>query len=218
LPCIWGGKGGVSRRRFLKIGCLGAAACGGAAVISALAPDLPSVELKSFSFGVESMKKVLIAYASRTGTTLEIAEAVGRVLGDRGYAADVSPITDNPSLSGYQFVLIGSAIQGAGPLPEALDYLRANQAALREMPARLFLVHFFFRSGSESDAKMREKYLEKVRPLLPDIPVEFFAGRFDRRTSAAGLPDFLARFTPTIDRRDWGAIRAWVETAFPEEG
>ncbi len=209
----------ISRRGFLKAGCLGAAAfgvtvCGGAGLVSALTPALPPVELKSFSFGEENMRKVLIAYASRTGTTVEIAEAIGKTLGGRGFPVDVHPIKENPSLAGYQAALIGSAINGGKWLPEAIDFVRANQTALQTIPVELFLVHFFFRGDSENDRRMRALYMEEVGPLAPHAPVTYFAGRFDRRTTAVGIPEWLARLTPTIDRRDWGKIRAWAETVF----
>jgi menaquinone-dependent protoporphyrinogen oxidase len=206
----------ISRRGFLKLGCLGAAAagataCGGAGWTIALTPDPPPVDFPAYSFGEENMKKVLLAYASRTGTTIGVAEAIGKTLGERGFAADVVPLEENPSVAGYDSVLIGSAVQGAKPLPEAVEFIKANRAALQEIPTALFLVHFFFRSGSEGDVKMRESYVEEIRPLIPNAPIQFFAGRFDKRTTAAGLPAWLARLTPTIDRRDPGAIRAWAE-------
>ena len=209
-------KTGFSRRRFLKLGCLGAAAagvtvCGGAGLAIALTPDPPPVELLTYTFGEGNMKKVLIAYASRTGTTVEVAEAIGKTLGERGFAVDVVPVKEKPSVAGYQTVLIGSAVQGAKPLPEAVAFTKANQAALQKIPVALFLVHFFFRGERAMDVKTRESYVEEIRPLIPHAPIQYFAGRFDRRTTAAGLPHWLANLTPTIDRRDWGKIRAWAE-------
>jgi menaquinone-dependent protoporphyrinogen oxidase len=206
----------ISRRAFLKTGCLGAAAagaaaCGGAGLAIALTPDPPPLVLSSYTFGEGNMKKALIAYASATGSTAEVAAAIGKTLSGRGFAVEVRPVKDNPPVAGYAAVLIGSAIQGGKPLPEAAGFIRANREALQEVATALFLVHFFFRGDGEGDVKMRESYVEEIRPLLPRAPVRFFAGRFDSRTTAYGLPKWLARLTPTIDRRDWGKIRAWAE-------
>jgi menaquinone-dependent protoporphyrinogen oxidase len=207
----------ISRRRFLKLGCAGlaaagAAACGGAGLAIVLTPDPPPAELESYAFGEGNMKKVLIAYASATGTTVEIAEAVGEILGGRGFKADVRPVKEKPAVGGYQAVIIGSAVQGAKWLPEAVEFVQSHRAELRKIPVALMSVHFFFRGEGENDRKMRLSYLDPIRPLVPQASEVFFAGRFDRRTTAFGLPAWLARLTPTVDRRDWGKIRAWAET------
>lgn len=206
----------LSRRGFLKAGCLGAAAvgvtaCGAAGLVIALTPDPPPVELLSFDFGDDPMKKVLIAYASATGSTVEVAEAIGKTLATRGFPVDVRPVREKPSVDGYQAVIIGSAVQGSKWLPEAVEFVTANKAALQKIPVVLMCVHFFFRGESGNDRKMRLAYLDPIRPLVPHATEVFFAGRFDRRTTAIGVPEWLARLTPTIDRRDWGKIRAWAE-------
>ena len=157
------------------------------------------------------MKKVLIAYASATGSTVEVAEVIGKTLGERGFSVDVRPVKEKPSVDGYQTVIIGSAVQGSKWLAEAVEFITINQAALQKIPVVLMSVHFFFRGEGEKDRKMRLAYLDPVRPLVPHASEVFFAGRFDRRTTAVGVPDWLARLTPTIDRRDWGRIRAWAE-------
>jgi menaquinone-dependent protoporphyrinogen oxidase len=209
----------ISRRGFLKAGCLGAAAagvtaCGGAGLAIALTPDPPPVQLRSFEFGDSSMKKVLIVYASATGSTVEVAEAIGKTLGERGFSVDVRPVKEKPAVDGYQAVIIGSAVQGSKWLPEAAEFVQTHQAALKKIPMVLMSVHFFFRGEGENDRKMRLAYLDPIRPLVPHATEVFFAGRFDRRTTAVGVPEWLARLTPTIDRRDWGKIRAWAETVF----
>ena len=121
----------------------------------------------------------------------------------------------NPAVAVYDAVLIGSDIRGGKWLPEALDFIRAQRAALQNIPAALFVVHYFFRGESGNDRKMRAMYMQEVRPLLPEASEVVFAGRFDRRTVAVGSP-WLARLTPTMDRRDWAKIRAWAETVFAE--
>jgi menaquinone-dependent protoporphyrinogen oxidase len=209
----------ISRRSFLRTGCIAAAAvgltvCGGAGAVVATRSDPPPLDLPSFSYGEQGGKRVLIAYASATGSTVDIAAAIGTTLGERGLSVDVRPIVGNPSLAGYQSVLVGSPVHGAHWLPEAVDFVTANQAELNAVPTALFTVHFFFRGKSESAQKQRLAYLDQVRPLVPQADVAFFGGRFDQRTTAYGLPKWLARLTPTMDVRDWDAIHAWAQGVF----
>jgi menaquinone-dependent protoporphyrinogen oxidase len=209
----------ISRRSFLRTGCLAAAAvgltvCGGAGAVVATRSDPPPLELPSFSYGEQGGKHVLIAYTSATGSTIDIAAAIGTTLGERGFAVDVRPIVEGPSLAGYQAVLVGSPVHGAHWLPEAVDFVTANQAELNALPAALLTVHFFFRGKGESAQKQRLAYLNQVRPLVPQADIAFFGGRFDQRTTACGLPKWLARLTPTMDVRDWDAIRAWAQAVF----
>ena len=99
-------------------------------------------------------------------------------------------------------------------MPKAVEYIQANQAEIARLPAALFSVHFFNRGADENSQKRRLAYLDTVRTLVPGATEAFFAGRFDQRTTAMGLPNWLARLTPTMDARDWAAIRAWAQTVF----
>src|SRR4030042_4903382 len=135
------------------------------------------------------MKKILIVYASATGSTVEVVEAIGKTRGDRGFAFDTRPAKDKPAVDGYQAVIIGSAVQGSKWLPEAVAFVESNKAALQKIPVALVCVHFFFRGEGEYDCKMRLAYLDPIRPLLPHAMEVFFAGRFDRRTTAMGVPE-----------------------------
>ena len=207
----------VSRRSFLRTGCMGAVAvgvtvCSGAGLVVALRADPPPLDLPSFSYGEQTGDRVLIAYASATGSTVDIAAAVGGTLGERGFSVDVRPVKEKPSVDGYQAVLVGSAVQGGNWLPEAADFVQANQSDLNLLPVALFSVHFFSRGDDVNSQKRRLAYLDTVRPLVPLAAVAFFAGRFDQRTTAVGLPGWLARLTPTMDFRDWQVIRAWAQT------
>lgn len=211
----------ISRRSFLKAGCVGVVAvgvtvCGGAGLVAALRPDPPPMDLPSFSYGEQGGARILVAYASATGSTVDIAAAIGRTLGKRGFSIDVRPVKEKPTVDGYRAVLVGSAVQGGNWLPEAVDFVQANQAALNHLPVALFSVHFFNRGNDAKSQERRLAYLHTVRPIVPLADSAFFAGRFDQRTTAMGLPRWLARLTPTMDYRDWERIRAWAQTYSPE--
>ncbi|CAG0936533.1 menaquinone-dependent protoporphyrinogen oxidase [Thermoflexales bacterium] len=159
--------------------------------------------------------RVLIAYATNAGSTAEVAATIGETLGARGLALDVKPIQDRPQLDDYQAVLIGSAIHRGHWLPEAIDFVKANQAALNHMPVALFCVHIQNTGSDETSRQRRVAYLNEVRLLLQPIDEGFFAGRFNRRGAMLLLPGWLARLVPNIDLRNWETIRAWATSVSP---
>jgi menaquinone-dependent protoporphyrinogen oxidase len=183
---------------------------------SALAPDPPPVQLSSFTYGDATMNnRVLIAYATYAGSTIEVAAAIGETVGARGFSVDVKPIQEKPPVDGYQAVLIGSAVQRGNWLPEAIDFVKANQPALQRVPVALFCVHIQNLGNDETSRQKRLAYLNEVRPLLQPVDEGFFAGRFNRRGAALLLPGWLARLVPNIDLRNWETIRAWATSLSP---
>ena len=57
--------------------------------------------------------KILVTYASRAGSTAEVAEAIGKTLTEGGAQVDVIPMQDVNDLSPYRAVVAGSAIRQA---------------------------------------------------------------------------------------------------------
>lgn len=55
-------------------------------------------------------KKILVAYASKYGSTGAVADAIGKELRGRGVAADIALMKNAVNVSSYQEVVIGSAI------------------------------------------------------------------------------------------------------------
>jgi menaquinone-dependent protoporphyrinogen oxidase len=208
----------VSRRQFLKVGCLTTAAAGAAVCgITAVLPvsDLPLVDLPSHSYGDDRMeKKILVAYASRAGSTAGVADAIGRTLADGGTRVDVRPMGEIADLEPYAAVVAGSAVHG-GWLPEALEFVRAHRAALARRPFAAFLVCITLAMrGGENYREAVAKHLAPVRALVPPVSEGLFAGALDLAKLPAGesvrmrIPVALGIF-PEGDRRDWEKIRAW---------
>ncbi len=54
------------------------------------------------------MNKILVAYTTNSGTTEEVAQAIGEELGKRGNAVDVRRLEEVTSLEGYQAVVVGA--------------------------------------------------------------------------------------------------------------
>ena len=166
-------------------------------------------------------KKILVAYASRTGSTAGVAEALGKTLGESSSEVDVCPIQDVHDLGIYQSVVLGSAIQDGKWLPEAMRFLKAHQAELRQKRFAVFLVCMTMAMQNESYRQGVVAWLAPVRTLVKPLCEGYFAGVLD----ISKVPSFSQRFMFRLsvmmgvwkegDHRDWQAIRAWAEDLKP---
>jgi menaquinone-dependent protoporphyrinogen oxidase len=208
----------ISRRDFLKTAGLALAATtvtGSALGYAATRrPDAKTLELE---FGGEDNmdKRILVTYATRAGSTAEIAAAIGRSLGQRGFYVDVKPVKDRPDLEGYQAVILGSAIRMGSWLPEVVGYIQDNQEKLNSMPVALFTVHMLNTGDDLESRTNRLAYLDKVRPLLNGAEEVYFEGKMD--FSKLSLFDrFIAKMADAVetDNRDWEKIRSWSAQVF----
>ena len=161
--------------------------------------------------------RILVAYASLAGSTQEVAEDIGKTLGERGFSVDVVPVLDEPRVSDYQHVLIGSGVYGSKWRPEAVAFVEANQAVLSQVPVALFSVCLAGLVKDEATLSERLVIFDPVRPLVNCVDEVLFAGKVDRRGVSLFLPGWLTRFFPTLDFRDWDAIRSWAQTVFVQE-
>lgn len=156
-------------------------------------------------------QKTLVAYATRAGSTAEIAAAIGQTLAERGFTVEVKPVKKVSSLQDYQSVILGSAIRMGSWLPEMMDFIKKNQPALNSLPAALFTVHMLNAGDDEASRAAREAYTAPVRALLPHAPEAFFTGLMDF-SRLSFLDRFIASMVKAVesDQRDWEKIRAWA--------
>jgi len=205
----------VTRRRFLLLagGTVGVAAltCGGLA-ISARPPETKFIE-ESFGDGTNMKDKILVAYASKCGSTGQVAQVIGQVLADNGATVDVRPLNNVSDLSAYRAVILGSAIRQAKWLPEAKKFVAAHQAELSRVPTAYFTVCMTLSEGTEENRRKAATYLEPVRQILKPVEEGFFAGKMDY-----GQLGFVERLmvervkqVPQGDFRNWAAIRTWAQ-------
>ena len=156
--------------------------------------------------------KILVAYATKAGSTAEVAAEIGRVMESKsGCQVDVRPVGRLDGVDGYDAVLIGSGIRGGKWLPEAMKFVEKNRDALGRVPVALFTVCLTLRDDTEENRRMVAAYLDPVRELVQPVEVGLFAGAMD----PSKLPFILrllmkAMKAPQGDFRDWEAIRAWA--------
>ena len=159
-------------------------------------------------------RSILLAYATRFGSTQEVAETITAALRQAGLEVDMQPMREVKALDNYDAVVLGAAIYGARWHPDAHQFLSQHHEALTQRPVVIFTLGPL----SPSDAARRnsrrqlDKELAKY-PWLKPFAVEIFAGKYD--PSKLGL-GFFNRLLPARDHRNWDAIRAWANALITE--
>lgn len=154
---------------------------------------------------------VLVAYASKRGSTAEIAETVAATLRREGLRVCLEKVEEVESLERYDAIVIGSAVYMKRWRGDARHFVKRHRKALRQKP------FWVFSSGPVGDPSNDNpnwteppKIVEKVEELggrghvvfggcLPAEPKNFM-----ERAMLEGTPREYR------DRRNWAEIRDWA--------
>jgi len=152
--------------------------------------------------------KILVAVASKHGSTREIAEVLAEELRALGLVDDVREAVEVIDLDGYDAAIVGSAVYMGNWLPEARQLIERYRSRLATIPVWLFS------SGPIGVDPHAGDALHGLTVLLAGTGARehmLFAGKLDAHH--LGLAERLvARLvhTPTGDFRDWVAVRDWA--------
>ena len=153
-------------------------------------------------------QSILVTYATRYGSTQEVAETIAATLRTAGLEVDLRPMQDVKTLDGYAAIVLGAALYNTRWHADAHRFLAQQQAALLQRPVAIFALGPLSTSAAAMRNSRRQLDRELARYLwLKPMALEVFAGKFD--PSRPGL-NFFERRMSARDHRDWEAIRAWA--------
>jgi menaquinone-dependent protoporphyrinogen oxidase len=152
---------------------------------------------------------LLIAYASKHGSTREIAERIAEKLRQLGKQAETRSVDAVSDPESYEALVIGSAVYYGSWLKEATEWVCRNQAVLAARPVWLFSSGPL---GTEvKDTEPQPKELAEFRETIGPRDQRIFFGALEHsRLSFAERMMVKAVRAPEGDFRDWQAIEAWA--------
>jgi menaquinone-dependent protoporphyrinogen oxidase len=161
--------------------------------------------------------RALIAYASRAGSTAEVAQSIGDVLRQRGLDVGICSVRNIDDISGYDAFVLGTAIWAGKPLPEMRKFVTIHQDALAQRPVAYFIQCDLLREYSPGNRQIALGYLTPLRRMKEPVSIGLFAGRRDFSKTNPILRWFLMRVVRLAegDWRNWEQIREWAASIVP---
>jgi len=155
---------------------------------------------------------LLVAYATRSGSTEEVAQAVAQTLRESGVSVETQPVRNIRSLEPYSAVVLGVPLYMGRMHKDARRFLSTHRSALSKMPVALFVLGPVQKDEKDwTGARMQLKKELAKYPWFSPVFNQILGGKFD--PARLGFPFNLIpplRKMPASDIRDWTAIRAWA--------
>jgi menaquinone-dependent protoporphyrinogen oxidase len=155
--------------------------------------------------------RILVAYATRNGSTGEIAQAIGKELISVGYSVDVTEMKAVSTISGYNAVVLGAPLYMGRLEGDAGAFVKRYGEQLAKLPVATFVVGLAPKNPDPGAVETAMAALKKsFEPLTPVASV-LFAGKLDPSKVNYVMRKFLEMAkVPSGDFRDWDAIKAWA--------
>lgn len=163
-------------------------------------------------------ESVLIAFATRYGSTKEIAEKIGQILIQSGFEVDVLPCKKVEKIESYHFIVIGTPYYIGSMLKESKNFLIKNQDILSRKQVAFFALGPI--GDTEKELTDTQNQLEnelKQYPWFKPISTVMFGGKYDpdklrfldkllTKPPASPLHNLAAN-----DARNWDDINSWAK-------
>lgn len=152
---------------------------------------------------------VLVAYASKYGSTQGIAERIAEQLRQQGKPAEARSMHDVADPGSYEAFVLGSAIYDGSWLKEGREWVYRHQAVLAQHPVWLFSSGPLGTEVKDAERQPREmaEFQRAVRPREERI---FFGALDYHKLSFPERMVMKAMRVPEGNFRDWPAIESWA--------
>jgi menaquinone-dependent protoporphyrinogen oxidase len=167
--------------------------------------------------------RVLVAYASRHGSTAGIADRIAERMRRVGVEADSVDMSQVDEIDGYDAYVVGSAAYMFHWMKEARSFVRRHRKVLAYKPLWLFSSgplgnDLVDDKGRDIFEASRPREFEEFKETLAPMGEKVFFGAWDPSLPPVGMAERFMKSLPagteglpTGDFRDWAAIEAFAD-------
>jgi menaquinone-dependent protoporphyrinogen oxidase len=152
-------------------------------------------------------ESVLVAYATKHGSTEEVASDIAATLLTHGLDVDVHPAGEVEGLDGYDAVVLGGALYMGRLHADARRFLKRHRKELSHRPLAVFAMGP--QTLGEADVAGSRKQLDRALASVPElepVSVAIFGG-----VVVPSELSFPFNRMAATDARDWDAIRRFAD-------
>ena len=164
-------------------------------------------------------KKILVAYATKCGSTGEVAEAVGDELRKAGLEVDVRRAKEIKDISAYQAVVLGSPARMGKLISEGVNFANKYRAQLGQVTTAYFLSSLLMTKDTPENRQTAAGYLAPLTQVREPVSLGLFTGKVDHTKMEIPFRWIFAKQQGSemadADYRDWDKIRAWAREIAP---
>ena len=159
--------------------------------------------------------KILLAYGTVAGSTAEVAQAIAEEMTASGAQVDLHAVGEVKDISGYDAVVVGTAVRMFHILGKTKRFLRKHRTALSQVPVAYFLVCLTMGEETPENIQKAKDYAKPMVATKAPISLGLFGGciNHEKLTDVFGKS---MKGVPEQDHRDWDKIRAWARETYSQ--
>lgn len=163
------------------------------------------------------MSRILVTYATKSGSVEGIADKIAETLRAGGDTVDVARADENPDPSGYDAVVVGSGVRVGSWHDAAKKWVAANAEKLKAMPVAFFTVGLTITDPGKAEEVAAYTDALKAETGVQPVDTALLAGWFvPERFGFVERSIMKAMKAPAGDHRDMDAVSEWTKGVEPK--
>lgn len=137
------------------------------------------------------MKNVLVAYASKYGSTAQIAKLIGNGIDGN---VDVQNVDDITNLD-YDLIILGTPLYEDQPLPQMRDFINENQQQLQSAKKAIFVI-----TTEPTNDERDQKNIDLFKNIVPGevVSEQIFGGEVDMQEVSNEDANYMNQYLSSI--------------------